>query len=195
MPDRPELVVPLPDRPWGATSLVTRTLLRIHLPLVVAVGIAVAAGAVLRQPVLLHGALCLALLGGSAVLHEAAHALAHRALSTPPSPAELRASASSARITWAPISTGRDLVVVLAGPLAPAVATLVAAPALLLWPAGAVVATIAAIAHPATLALRSGDGAELRAILRRRRLERCAAPEGAERGKPLDPSPGAQTTG
>lgn len=97
------------------------------------------------------------------IVHEAGHAVAFRALARPETPALLVGRGLDMHLVRPVLPPGRDLAVILAGPLAPAVAGLVAAPLLVQQPFAGLVWGLVAIVHVLALGVPIGDGANLRA--------------------------------
>lgn len=97
------------------------------------------------------------------IVHEAGHAVIFRALAGPAPPALLVGRGLLMHLVRPVLTPRRDLAVIVAGPLAPTVAGLLAAPLLVHQPYAGLVWTVVAVVHALALLLPIGDGANLRA--------------------------------
>lgn len=107
--------------------------------------------------------------GVSSIVHEGGHLVALRLVAGRTSPALLLATPLSARLVWRSTGSAKDILVIIAGPLAPLLVIIPFTRPLIDAPVAGVSAAVVAVSHAITLALRSGDGAELRAAVRSRK--------------------------
>ncbi|WP_258799337.1 hypothetical protein [Protaetiibacter mangrovi] len=157
--------VELPPGVRPAIRVATRALLRScgpPLAALVAVG-AVAAG--LGMPVAAHGVAVLLIVLLAVPLHELGHLTAYRMIA-PRAPAHLASGVVHAALRREPLPRRRDRQVTLAGPLAPLLLVVAAAPACAVAPAEFLAAIAVAVAHALGLVLPTAD----------RRAWRAAAP-------------------
>lgn len=158
--------VPLPTgwlKGGGVTAL--HLLLMHPLLCIAAVLVCVAAG-MLQTPLLCWACVCLLIVGVSMIAHEAGHVVALRLVSGPGEPVLLRATPTSARLIWRSTGTAADLIVIAAGPLSPLLLAIPFMPLLVVAPVAGIAVVVVAVSHLITLFLRSGDGGELRAVVR-----------------------------
>lgn len=154
-------VAVLPPRLGAALGSAARALLTVTAPVWIPVGALAAVSAAVGWllPTVLTVSLLLLLL--SVLVHEAGHVAALRVLA-PATPAVFRVDATGAAVCRPPLaSTWREVVVVLAGPLAPALVWILGMALGVVAggvPAAAVVWTgIVALGHPVTLLVPVGD--------------------------------------
>lgn len=97
------------------------------------------------------------------IVHEAGHAVAFRTLAGPAAPALLVGRGLLMHLVRPVLPPRRDLAVIVAGPLAPAMTGLLAAPLLVRHPYTGLIWAAVAVVHALALVLPVGDGANLRA--------------------------------
>lgn len=120
----------------------------------------------LRAPVLWWLAICLIIAGVSTVVHEVGHLVALRMVAGGTSPALLLVTPVSARLIWRSTGPTTDIIVIIAGPLAPLLVAIAFVRPLIDAPIAGIGTVIVVLSHALTLTLRSGDGAELRTAVR-----------------------------
>jgi hypothetical protein len=112
-------------------------------------------------------ALAAILILASVVIHEAGHLIAYRLLAGPRAPAVAVASGARCHVIRLRLSPPRDLLIIIAGPIAPMGTAVCALP---LWGQASFVVLIAvliAAGHAVALLIPLGDGASLREVLGR----------------------------
>lgn len=112
----------------------------------------------------------------SAAGHEGGHVLAHRLLSGPAAPAVLVSRRQSCYLVRPALSTGRDVLVTLAGPVVPLAIALPALGLIHLWPLPVLAQLAIGLAHLACLLWPAGDGLALRHALQERQSSRRPRP-------------------
>lgn len=158
--------VPLPSgwlRGGGATAL---RLALLHPLMCIAVVLVSVAAGMLQNSLLWWACVCLIIVGVSMIAHEAGHVVALRLVAGPEEPVLLRATPISARLIWRSTGTAADLIVIAAGPLSPLLLAIPFTPLLVAAPVAGIAVVVVAVSHLVTLFLRSGDGGELRTVVR-----------------------------
>lgn len=171
-PGRGPLVVPrvsswtIPGGVLRGTFAAAWWMLRTHMLLLLAVILTCAVAFRLDWPLAGWGAACVGLSAISVIVHEMGHVLAFRLLSH--RAMVLRVEGISARVMWPSTGGPADAFVVVGGPLAPLAVSIVCAPLLIAEPVAGAIAAILSASHALTLCLSTGDGGELRSVLRSR---------------------------
>ena len=154
----------LPRRIPEVLARLTVEFSRTHLVPIAAAAAALTASSVLGIPEISHVVCSLTLVLVAVLVHELGHACTYRILAKPEGPAVFVMNRRSPRLVWPPMSRRKDVTTVVAGPLSPVLMPVV----LLAFPHAlpeVIVAGVVAVAHLVSLALPTGDGAQLRSVL------------------------------
>lgn len=154
----------LPARLGGICARLTFEFGRTHLIPLSLAAVTLTASVLLQLPALFHVVASLTLVLVAVLVHELGHACTYRIMSGRDGSAVFVINRKSPRLVWPLMSRHKDLLTVVAGPLAPTLMPL----ALLAVPHSlpeVLVSTVVALAHLVILALPTGDGAQLRSVL------------------------------